>query len=521
MATSIGNDRLEPGSPADRTNAPRAHSGIRLLFVLVICGGAIYWASRAVWDHGHPSATMARALRSADPEQRLAAIREISALGQDESGAAILPLTAALRDPVAGVRGAAAEALGRVGSQVVAAGKDAETVRGAVEGLFAALKDADASVRREAAGALASLAQIASGTSTRASARGKAKAARSTTQPPNLVDEKAVVAALLESLGDPDTEVRRSGLLALGNVAPDVLGNPPQPLFTAMEDKSPIVREAAVTALARFPRDLDPLIPVLLRHAEHDDPLVQAACIRALARIKPSALSPAVTPLLIAGLGSRERDLRLHLISLIGRMSPDPHSTVPALIAVLREPYESDQQRTAGQLAILAYAGPAQEAAQVLGRIAPGTPAAGQALSALNEAVRSGPPRRRAAAARALGQFGRSASDSIAPLIALLQKAESGKQLTEDGPTAARALGQIAPGTSGASDAAAALAAALKAEAAPIREAAVRATASFKQDQASLTAVIPILREIHEKDRVPNIREAAASALAELTAGPK
>jgi HEAT repeat protein len=521
MTTSIGDDGLEPGSPGNKTNlAVRPHSRVRLAIMLAVCGGAIYWAGSAVWEHAHPSVAMARALRSTDPDQRLTAIREMSALGPDESGAALKSLLPALADPVGAVRSTAAEALGRVATIAVTAGKDPEAARAAVTGLFAALKDPDASVRLEAAGAVATLAEIASGTSGRAPGRGKAKTAQSTTRLPSVIDLRAVVAALLELLGDPDIEVRRIALLGLGKVAPKVSDNPPQAVFAAIEDESPMIREAALTASAGFPRDLDALIPALLRHAEHDDPMVQAACIRALGRIKPSAISPAVSPALIAGLKSRGRDVRLHLVSLIGRISPDPRLTVPALIAVLREADESDQQRMAGQMMMIAYAGPAQEAAQVLGRIAPGTPAAGQAISALTEVVQSGPQKRRAAAAKALVQFGRSASGAVAGLVALLQEAATGKQLSEDGPSAARALGQIAPGTAEADKAVAALAAVLQSDWAPIREAAVKAIASFKQDQAGLPGVLPKLRELHEKDKVPAIRAAAEAALEKLTVGP-
>jgi hypothetical protein len=174
----------------------------------------------------------------------------------------------------------------------------------------------------------------------------------------------------------------------------------------------------------------------------------------------------------------------------------------------------------AGTVVMISYEGPAQEAAQVLGRIAPGTPAAGQAISALTEVVQSGPPRRRAAAAKALAQFGRSASGAVTGVVALLQEAATGEQVTEDGPSAARALGRIAPGTSESKKAVDALAAAMQSRLAPNREAAVKAIASFKQDQASLTGVVAKLSELHEKDRVPAIREAAESALKELTAEP-
>ncbi len=431
------------------------------------------------------------------------------------------PLLPLLADQVPDVRSAAAQALGTVASYAVRSGTEAETVRAVAQGLFAALKDPDASVRLEAAGALVTLADVASGNSRGSGGRGKAKAAKSPSASPSMIDQKAVVAALLELLGDPDTEVRRGALLGVGNIASKLSGNPPQALFAAMEDESPMIREAAVAALVRFQSGLDALIPILLRLLEQEEPLTRAAYTNALGRIRPAALTPAVIPLLIAGLGSRERDVRLHLVSLIGRMSPDPRLAVPALIAVLREPYESDQQSVAGQMMTITYAGPAQQAAQALGRIAPGTPAAGQAISALSAVVRSGPPRRRAAAAKALAQFGPAAAEAVTGLIAFLEEAEASNQMSEDRQSAARALGRIAPGTSTADKAVAALSAVLKSHSTPTREAAIAAIRSFGPAAASTRSVIPTLRELNENDPVPSIRQAAASALEAIKDGSK
>ncbi|MGO9470146.1 MAG: HEAT repeat domain-containing protein [Isosphaeraceae bacterium] len=519
MKSTIGDDPMKPRSSGE--NGGRTRRGVRLAITLGVCCTAIWWAWRAVWENSHPGVATARGLESGDSAQRLAAIRALSALGTDGSASAMRPLLPLLADQVPAVRSAAAQSLGIVALYAVKSGTETETVRAVAQGLFGALKDPDASVRLEAAGALVALADAASGSSRGTGGRGKAKAAKSSGASPTVIDQKAVVAALLELLGDPDVEVRRAALLGIGKIASRSPGNPPQALFAAMEDESPIIREAAVSALVRFPTGLDALMPALFRHLDHDEPLVRAACTTGLGRIGPSALTPAVIPLLIAGLGSRERDVRLHSVTLIGRMSPDPRLAVPALIAVLREPYESDQQRVAGQMMTILYAGPAQEAAAALGRIAPGTPAAGQAIRALTEVVRSGPSRRRAAAAKALAQFGPAAAEAVTALIAFLQEAEASQQMTEDRASAARALGRIAPGTSTAEKAVAALSAVLKSHSAPARQAAVEAIRSFGPAAAGTPPVIPTLRELNENDPVPHIRQAAASALEALKAGPQ
>ncbi len=517
--STIGDEPMKPASSGEKAGSSRRL--VRLVITLGVCCAAVWWAWRAVWENSHPAAAMARGLKSGDSAQRLEAIRAVSTLGADGSAATMQPLLPLLADQVPAVRSAAAQALGTVASYAVRSGTEAETVRAVAQGLFGALKDPDASVRLEAAGALATLADVASGNSRGTGGRGKAKAAKSSGASPSIIDQKAVVAALLELLGDPDTEVRRGALLAVGNIASKLSGNPPQALFAAMEDESPIIREAAVSALVRFPSGLDALIPLLFQHLDHDEPPVRAACTNGLGRIRPSALTAAVIPLLIAGLGNRERDVRLHSVSLIGRMSPDPRLAVPALIAVLREPYESDQQSVAGRMMTISYVGPAQQAAGALGRIAPGTPAAGQAISALTEVVRSGPPRRRAAAAKALAQFGPAAAEAVTGLIAFLEEADASNQMTEDRQSAARALGRIAPGTSTADKAVAALSAVLKSHSTPAREAAIEAIRSFGPAAANTPSVIPTLRELNEKDSVPSIREAAASALKALKDGSK
>src|SRR5262249_45086350 len=149
----------------------------------------------------------------------------------------------------------------------------------------------------------------------------------------------------------------------------------------------------------------------------------------------------------IAELGNRDREVRVQLVTLLARMAPDPHAATSALIAVLREPMESDQAGVSGPGQPISYSGPAQGAARALGRIAPGTPAAGVAITALTEVVQAGPAQRRAAAAEALGQFGPAAVQAVTALITMLKETAAAKVPTGDGASAARALGRIAKGT--------------------------------------------------------------------------
>src|SRR5262249_7643731 len=94
----------------------------------------------------------------------------------------------------------------------------------------------------------------------------------------------------------------------------------------------------------------------------------------------------------------------------------------------------------------------------------------------------------------------------------------AGKVPTNDGASAARALSRIAPGTPLATAAVTALTAALKSESIATREAALGALEPFGPAAA---AAIPSIRAVQEKDPIPNVRQAATSALEALENGAK
>jgi hypothetical protein len=203
-------------------------------------------------------------------------------------------------------------------------------------------------------------------------------------------------------------------------------------------------------------------------------------------------------------------------VTLLARLKPDPGAAVPALIAVLREPIESDQRSTGrGAGRFETYEGPAHDAAHALGAIAPGTPRAGEAMAALAEVVRSGPAQRKDSAAEALGAFGPAAAPAVPALVGLLKETATSKVPTRAGGLAAAALGKIAPGTPAAAEALAALTDALHAPWVPTRQAAVAALPAFGPAAA---AAVPALRELKDKDPDPAVRKAADAALGKIKA---
>jgi HEAT repeat protein len=243
---------------------------------------------------------------------------------------------------------------------------------------------------------------------------------------------------------------------------------------------------------------------------ENDEPPVREACAQALGQLRKSALTPTVVPALIAALRSRDRDTRLHVISLLSKMASDVQAVTPALIAVLEEPIDSDRAGVAGMSLATTYSGPAHEAAEALGRLAPGTPSAGAAIAALTKVVQAGPAQRRGSAADALGEFGAAAAAAVPPLIGMLKDPAASSALSRDGASAARALGRIAPGTPSSLAAVAALSAALKSESIATREGALDALPHFGRAAAP---AIPLIRSVQENDPIPNVRKAAAAAL--------
>src|SRR5262249_25720126 len=116
--TIMSRDRpREPEAEASRAgararNSRRLQTGVRGLIVVVACCGVITWAARTVWESQHPAIAAARGLGSPKPSDRARAARELMATGVNEPGLATLPLIAALGDPEAEVRAAAADALG-------------------------------------------------------------------------------------------------------------------------------------------------------------------------------------------------------------------------------------------------------------------------------------------------------------------------------------------------------------------------------------------------------------------------
>jgi HEAT repeat protein len=264
---------------------------------------------------------------------------------------------------------------------------------------------------------------------------------------------------------------------------------PPPELVAALKDKSARVRIAAVGALRDYPLNLDATIPVLLSMVETDEPKVREACSSTLRAVWPTAaLVPTLRADLTSG-SAAVRSLAAFLLGRIGPeassavpalvamlkepldastprsalsdMQQDPPcsaaralgeiSSSDEVIAALTEALKSGAAYRHGAVADglvesgprAAVAAPALVAAYTkwldskdpldtgraltiaLGRVAPNTAVAAQAVAALIRALDSKDGRFQLRAAESLARFGRAAAAAVPKLRDLRDKGRS------------------------------------------------------------------------------------------------
>jgi len=482
MASSSISNRLNSTWPRRRI-----WTIVRGLIGLAVCIGALGWTIQAVLRDNRAAKEAIRAMRSRYPSERVDGILELQTSGIGDGAIAIPALTAALRDPDPTVRAAAAQAIGPIGTAARGSDSGGGSLSAAVAALLGSLKDPESAVRVSAANSLGYI-MASAGIAER-------------------VDINGVQATLVENLGDLDPEHRLAALRVLSAVALVSGSEPPAELATALEDESAQNRAMAVAALAAFPRGLGPWIPSVFWMMEHDEAIVRAACEKAMARVRPPAVSAESLPVLTEALGSPDRRIQAAAVSLLVELGREAQGAIPALIAtalekrdasIVTDPFTPD-------LSTLAI--------HALGRIAPGTDSADQAMTALIEILKAEEPTTYSAALYALEQF-RPASESIVPeLIHVLRKNIAVENPSNCGGSAVMALGQFAPGTNANRPAVAALTEALAARSSTVRYGAAFALRRFGPES---TGAIPRLRAL-TKDPDAAVRGAARDTLLELT----
>jgi HEAT repeat protein len=246
---------------------------------------------------------------------------------------------------------------------------------------------------------------------------------------------------------DPDEQVRSMccGVITLqSNPLPAQVTPAIIPVLTeALSSPDERLRRSVCQLLRQFGPAARPVIPALIRALQSpaqkkgygDDRAAAAETLSQLAPGTPEAAE--VIAALAKVLRPEETELTRAVASALGSFGASSTLAVPEMARTLREAVQRKRPLPAAWLAV------------ALSRIDPRSPVAVDAVSALVEALGSRYGGRfHSDAADALIRFGPAAADAVPELIALLKRSgRRGRGTPADRAVAARALGQIAPGT--------------------------------------------------------------------------
>jgi HEAT repeat protein len=475
-------DALKDPQPAGRVAAANA-----LASMLGSTKAAVLVDSKAT------VAALTECMKDPDAEFRYAALRVLALAAANSRMGPPHELAGALKDERAGNRSVAA----------VAVVNFARGLDPWVPSLFQIIEtDDDLQVREAVATRVATIHPpaitaaaipelIAALERTDGRARGTAARVLMSFGPEGRMAIPALIAMARESWSDSaDVERRRlqlDGLAiqALTKIAleTDSAGRVITALTELLQEKSPKRCAMAVDALGEFGPAAQSVIPALIRALPWRLPPVtahpfaeQAVVIKALGRIAPGTKPSAE---LIAGLGGAMRtgqpDLQADAADALAEIGPAAESTVPDLIRAIVEAAREKRPRVTWRASV------------ALGRIAPGTKSASEAIAALHKLLQIPEPDFQIAAADALGDFGPAAEPAVPDLLQIVKKPSSEPADAQVMSSAAKALVRIAPGT-------------------PSSDEAMR----------GLTAAIPQLREIANDKGRPVAGKAARETLAKI-----
>ncbi len=329
-----------------------------------------------------------------------AAVRRSAAfaLGKMGEGAlpALKPLVDRLKDQDAGVRDAAAAAIGDLTLNRRTAVNRVPPVE-VLDAVRAALADPDPRVQRSAAYAIGAFGPVAA----------------------------PAIDSLRGALRHKDAFVRQNAAWALGQVGADGGEGAMASLCQALSDRDPLVRRDAAGALGLMgrPAAANSVTQLLgLVEREKDDVVVKSA-LEALSRLVGDEHREASTAALVRLLDNPDEDVQRGSAFVLARIGGD--KAVPAL-GVLRKALKDDDVQVQG-LAAAALAGIGKEAA-------PAVPDLAQALRDSKDLIV------RRNSALALGHIGPDAKAAVPALADALKASEP----TEVRQHAAEALAQIA-----------------------------------------------------------------------------
>ena len=458
-----------------------------------------------VGDTSNAILPLSRALGDPVPEVRVEAAEALYLIGPSavKSGsagetlpAALTALIPCLKDPDPAVRSAAFKALGSIGSSAVASGSADEAIRAAATALFGCLNDPDPGIRSAAAATLGNIASTKLAVTATAPIDRKAvvdalvellgdrdalvrRAAISRIGPSDPEQggdpQKALAVGLKDASADnrvvamnglifirkgldpwvpvmlrlaendPDPKVRERCIATMRYAfrPPAVTAAVIPDLTASLRSANAKVRSQAAALLGEFKSEARPAIPELLRVLnEPFDPHVEA--VRGPAHNLDPASEAAIALGRIAPGSANEKDVIAALMKVaesgpmsrqgwaavaLGEFGPAAVETVSVLIKVMKDTTPDDQfEREASS-------------ASALGKIAPDTPAADQAIAALLSALESTVWSSRYQAIEALARFGPKAATAV-PRIREL-KTDHDASVRDAAPKALRAIEKV------------------------------------------------------------------------------
>jgi HEAT repeat protein len=469
---------LNPEPPTSEFNAEprrgrRLQTGARTLVVLVATCGVVFWVAQYLWESQHPAYSAASGLLARSPTERVSAAKLLVQAGIGDTAIAIPPLVTALTDPAAEVRIAACGALRPLVSDAITTGSAADAVLAANTALIWSLNDPNADVRVATARVLEAIISLNVSAEmidldgvflglsqtigdqvreVRIAALGAlgSTACKLTTSPPaaltaNLRDQSAAVRlASIKALAsfqrdldmwipsifevlehEDESGVRMAEGNALMHLQPPAFSASALPaLVKGLSSRHSDVRFCACCVLAALGPNADPSIPNLIEtmsdpidlalvsagrlHPANWDPGWVAA--QALSKIAQGTSSAgevirALTEVVRTGHPYR----RAAAADALGAFGPAAVGAVPALIDELKKIVTTPAALADGHWA-----------ATALGKIAPGTPVADEAVSSLTEALGAASEYTRRQAINALLCFGPKAAVSVPRIRALI-----------------------------------------------------------------------------------------------------
>lgn len=428
-------------------------------------------------------ADLIRQLKSSDESARLAAIDGLGAQGE-QAATAVTPLTALLKDSSAKVRLHAVHALGAIGAPA----------KPAIPAMAELLKDPDDAVRRQLIKAIRAInpgPQVMvplcvkmlqdSDTAVRVRILNTIAAAGKQALPgliEALKNEKAAywacvvlrsigpdaqeaVPALVEKLRDPQAEVRREAILALGAIGEGAIPAIPQIAGALADPQTAVAATFVLGQLGQMPSSAEATV---LANTKSPNRMLSTISIWSIARIHPDDknLTRHALEHLVERIKDEDQFIREMSARALLALPPAPELAVP----IWEKAFKNMDEKTArNALDALASLGPIavprliealrfpslrEEVASVLGRIGPPAAAAAPALTQL---ITDKDPHVVHAAVLALANIGPAAKDAVPALIKGLEQQGDANSDAADfvfalgsiGPDAAKAAPRLLP----------------------------------------------------------------------------